>query len=323
MPFMALTRIPRLLKTAFDCWLDAKAPRLGAALAFYAVVSLAPLLVFALFAAALVYGPDAATGKLASELEGTLGRAMADALQEMIRNSHQPGQGLAQTILGVAMVLFGASGVFVGLQDAMNTIWQVAPRPGRALLGMIRDRALSFTMVIGVCFVLLVSLVLTSVLAILVELYPSYLPGGAFLWQGLNYAVSFIVVTVLFALILKVLPDAVIRWPDVWIGAVTTALLFTLGKYVLGIYFTHASVATGYGAAGSLLIALLWVYYVAQVFLFGAAFTRTYALQFGSGVRPTANAVVLSPADRAREGIATGADIEGAAASKVADERGL
>jgi membrane protein len=307
---MDLKTIPNLIKDAFNAWLEAKAPRLGAALAFYTVVSLAPLLVFVLWAAALVFGPDAAAGKLAGELEGTVGRPMADALQEMIRNARQPWQGITQTVLGVVMVLFGASGVFVELQDSMNTIWQVTPRPGRGIWGIVQDRFLSFTMVVGVCFLLLASLMVTAALALLERLWdPSLLPGGIWVWRGVNEGVSFVVVTVLFALILKVLPDAVVRWRDVWIGAAVTALLFTLGKYALGVYLVRGNVTTGYGAAGSLLVVLLWVYYAAQILLFGATLTRAWTLCCGGGVQPTPNAIALSAQDRARQGIPTDADV--------------
>jgi membrane protein len=311
---MNLKQFRSLLKDAFNGWLHAKAPRLGAALAFYAVLSLAPMLVFILWAVALVFGPQAAAGRLSGELAGTVGQPMADALQEMISNANRPWGGTWHTILGVVMLFFGASGVFAELQDAMNTIWQVTPRPGRWLMTILRDRFLSFVMVMGCCFLLLLSLAATAALAFLEGMWgPSWLPGGSLLWHLLNLGVSFVVVTVLFAIVLKVLPDAKVRWRDVWLGAVVTALLFTLGKYVLGLYLTHGNVTTGYGAAGSLLVVLLWVYYASQILLFGAALTRAWARCYGGGVEPTRNAVSLSPEDRARQGIPTDAEVQAAA----------
>jgi membrane protein len=312
---MNLKRFGSLLKDAFNAWLDAKAPRLGAALAFYAVVSMAPLLVFILWAAALVFGPDAAAGRLAGQVEGVVGQPMADALQEMIRNASRPWHGTWHTILGAAMLLFGASGVFAELQDAMNTIWQVTPRPGRWWMTILRDRFLSFLMVMGVCILLLLSLVATAALAFLERRWtPAQLPGGPWLWPGLNLGVSFVIVTLLFALILKVLPDATVRWRDVWLGAAVTALLFTLGKYVLGLYLARGDVTSGYGAAGSLLVVLLWVYYASQILLFGAALTRAWAVCCGGGIQPTRNAVPLTAEDRARQGIPTDAEVQAAAA---------
>lgn len=282
------------------------------------MVSLAPLLVFVLTAASLVFGSDAAAGKLSGHVEGTVGRPMANALQEMInRNAHQPWQGVTQSLLGIVMVLSGASGVFLELQDALNTIWQVAPRTGRGLMGMIRYRFLSFAMVVGVCSLLLVSLIITAGLAIIESWWtPDFLPGGADLWQGVNMAVSFVVITLLFALVLKILPDAKVRWRDVWVGAAVTSLLFTLGKYGLSIYLA-GGVTSGYGAAGSLLVVLLWVYYAAQILLFGATFTRAWALRVGGGVEAKPRAVALTAEDRARQGIPTDADVQAASGTEL------
>jgi membrane protein len=319
---MNLKDFRSLLNDAFNGWLDAKAPRLGAALAFYAVVSLAPLLVFILWGVALVFGPDAAAGRLAGQIEGVVGQPMADALQEMIRDANRPWHGTWHTVLGVAMLLFGASGVFAELQDAMNTIWQVTPRPGRWLRTILRDRFLSFLMVMGVCILLLLSLVATAALAFLERTWgPTQLPGGARFWHVLNLGVSFVVVTVLFALILKILPDATVRWRDVWLGAMTTALLFTLGKYVLGVYLARGDVTSGYGAAGSLLVVLLWVYYASQILLFGAALTRAWAVCCGGGIHPTRNAVPLTTEDRVRQGIPTDAEVQAAARAAGEEER--
>jgi membrane protein len=318
---MDLKSYRTLFPDAFNSWIDAKAPRLGAALAFYAVLSLAPLLVFILWVVALLYGPDAAAGRLAGQLAGTVGQPMADALQEMIRNASRPWHGIWHTIFGVVMLFLGASGVFAELQDAMNTIWQVTARPGRWLLIILRDRALSFFIVMGICILLIASLVATAGLAFLERMWPSMLPGGPWLWHTFNLGTSFVVVTALFALVFKVLPDATVRWRDVWLGAVVTALLFTLGKYVLALYLQYGNVTTGYGAAGSLLVVLLWVYYASLIFLFGAALTRAWAKCCGSGIQPTQNAVALTAEDRARQGIPTDAEVQAAARGALGDRQ--
>jgi membrane protein len=311
----ALASAGRVLRDAATQWMDAKAQRMGAALSFYAVISLAPLLVLVVAVAGFFLGPEAAGGQLALQIQGTVGRPVANALQGMIQAAQSPRSN-AHTIIGLVVLLFGASGVFAELQDSMNTIWQVTPKPGRALLTILRDRFLSFAMIMSVCFLLLASLVVTAALAALARWWtPSSLPGGAWLWQGLNFAVSFLVITLLFALILKVLPDARVLWKDVWVGAAVTALLFTLGKLLLALYLARSSVTSGYGAAGSLVVVLLWIYYAAQIVLFGAAFTHAYALRFSGGIQPAPNAVRLTPADRALQGIPTSSDIQAAEAA--------
>jgi membrane protein len=291
-----------LLGETYQQWTEAKAPRLGAALAFYTVISLAPLMIFLLALAGRIYGPQAAAGELVEEIRGTVGEPVAKVVQDMVRNADQPGSGVLATILAVVVLLFGASGVFVGLQDALNTIWRVAPKPDRWLLGMIRDRFFSIVLVLGTGFLLLVSLVLTSVIDVLGHLWvpPSQLGGWP--WVVLNAAVSFAVITLLFALIFKYLPDAKVRWSDVWVGAIGTALLFNVGKHLLSLYLTYAGGASAYGAAGSLVVLLLWVYYSSQILLFGATFTRVYAQKYGEGIKPTENAMLLGPTEMAREG---------------------
>ncbi len=292
-----------LLRDTYTHWDEAKAQRMGAALACYAVISLAPLLVLVLAGAGLLFGPQAAAGEVVGEIEGTVGRPVAEALQGMIKEAQRPWSCTLATVLGLAVLLFGASGVFIELQDSMNTIWGVAPKPGRGAMGLVRDRFLSFTLILGTCFLLLVSLVVTATLAAVSRIWaPSSMPGGAWLWQALNAAVAFAVITLLFALIFKVLPDAKVRWKDTWIGAASTALLFTLGKYLLGLYLVHGGVTSGYGAAGSLVVVLLWVFYSSQILLFGATFTRAYADRYGGGVVPADNALPLSAEDRARQG---------------------
>jgi membrane protein len=295
-----------VFRDAFRHWQEAKAPRLGAAIAFYAVISLAPLLVLLLALVELVFGSQAAAGQLVKEIQGTVGRPVAEAIQGMLQNTHESGSLTTHTIVGVIVLIFGASGVFVELQDSLNTIWQVTPRPNRVILGVIRERFLSFVLLMCVGFLLLVSLAVTACLAALSRIWsPEAIPGGAWVWQRLNFAVSFVAVSILFALILKVLPDAEIRWRDVWLGAVLTSLLFSVGKFALVLYLEHGNVTTGYGAAGSLVVVLLQVYYSSQIFLFGATWTRAWSDRFGRGAIPAANAASLSACDRAEQGTPT------------------
>jgi membrane protein len=297
-----------LLKETVAEWSADKVPRLGAALAYYTVFSLGPLLVIVLAVAGVVFGEEAAGKEVIAEISDTFGEPVGHAADDILKQAANPlGCGLA-ALFGIVMLLFGASGIFSQLQDALNTIWKVEPKPGRGILGIVRDRSLSFLMVLGSCFLLLVSLILTAVLSALSKWWtPDTMPGGIYYGQVLNNLVSFGVITLLFAMIYKFLPDAQIHWSDVWIGAAATALLFTGGKHLLGIYLGQSGVTSAYGAAGSLVLILLWVYYSSQILLFGAEFTRVYAIHQGSGVKPTANAVLVSPEARTRQGMAPAA----------------
>ncbi len=300
---MKLKDVYGLLKGTYDHWSDANTSEMGAALAYYTAFAVSPLVLIALTVATWIMGgPDAAKERVSTEVARTAGQPIADALQGFFNNPPDLGSGVLATTLAVVVLLFGASGVFGQLQLSLNTLWGVKPKPGRGIKGMLADRFLSFSMVFGTAFLLLVSLVISTALSALGGmLHPA--PGFfAVLWQGLNLLVSFAVVAVLFALIFKVLPDATIAWRDVWVGAVVTAVLFTVGKYLLGLYLGRASVTSGFGAAGSLVVILLWVYYSSQILLFGAALTRVYSDRFGSHVRPAANAEPIAPAEQAKQG---------------------
>ena len=284
-----------LLKaTAFE-WLDDQAPTLGAALAYYTVFSLAPLLMISIALAGLVFGAEAAQGQIFDQLRGLLGDASGKAMQEIVQSaSAEPKTGVVATVIGFVTLLFGASGVFGQLQASLNIIWGVQPKPGRGILGIIRDRSLSFGFILVVGFLLLVSLLLTAGIAFVGKQFGAMVPGMEALIQILNSILSLAVITLLFGMMFKILPDANIAWRDVWIGAFITALLFTLGKFALGFYLGRSGVASSYGAAGSLIVLLLWVYYSSQVVFFGAEFTQVYANRFGSHVTPSSNAIALS-----------------------------
>jgi membrane protein len=281
-----------LLKQTASEWMEDDAPTLGAALAYYTVFSLAPLMTIAIAMAGLFFGKEAAQGQIFDELRVLFGEEGGKAVEEVVQSANaQPAAGVVATIISVIILLFGASGVFGQLQASLNTIWGVKPKPGRGVLGIIRDRLLSFGFTLVVGFLLLVSLLLTAGIALVADWVGGLMPGSEAVAQILNVVFSLVMITLLFATIYKFLPDAKIAWRDVWIGAFLTALLFTIGKFALGIYLGKSGVASSYGAAGSLIVLLLWVYYSSQILFFGAEFTQVYANRFGSRVAPADNAV--------------------------------
>ena len=292
-----------LIKEAASDWSRDRAPRLGAALAYYTVFSLVPFLVVVIAVIGLVFGEEAAQSAILSQIAELVGEQTAAAIKDMIQRADQPSTGLFATGLAVATLLLGASGVFGQLQDALNTVWGVEPKEGRGVWGFIKDRFLSFVAVLGTGFLLLVSLILSSALAAFGKWFGELLPLPETVLQFMNFAMSFVIITGLFALIFKILPDAKVAWRDVWIGAVLTSALFTIGKFALGLYLGKSNVASAYGAAGSLVLVLLWVYYSAQILLYGAEFTQVYANRIGDRIVPAPDARVTDPrkadADRA------------------------
>jgi membrane protein len=292
----------QLLKTAAADWSHDRAPRLGAALAYYTVFSLVPFLVIVIALIGLVFGEEAAQSAILHQIAALVGDQSAAAIKDMIQRADQPSTGLFATAIAVGTLLLGASGVFGQLQDALNTVWGVEPKEGRGVWGFIKDRFLSFVAVLGTGFLLLVSLILSSALAALGKWFSGLLPIPEAVLQVLNFLVSFVVITGLFALIFKLLPDAKVAWRDVWIGAALTAALFTIGKFTLGVYLGKSNVASGYGAAGSLVLVLLWVYYSAQIVLYGAEFTQAYANLAGERIVPAPDAKVTDPHKAAAEG---------------------
>jgi membrane protein len=289
---MSLKEAISILKQTFSDWMEDQAPTLGAALAYYTVFSLAPLLIISISIAGLVFGKEAAQGQIFDQLRGLLGDESGRAMQVMVRSAAaEPATGLLATLIGFATLLFGASGVFGQLQTSLNAIWGVQPKAGRGILGIIQDRILSFGFILVVGFLLLVSLFLTAAIAFIGHRFGDMIPGMEAFAQILNSVFSLAVITLLFAMMFKFLPDAKIAWRDVWIGALITAALFTVGKFALGFYLGRSGVASSYGAAGSLIVLLLWVYYSSQIVFFGAEFTQVYANRFGSHVVPSSNAV--------------------------------
>ncbi len=282
-----------LLKQVGSEWSKDNAGRLAAALALYTLLSIAPLLVIAVAVAGMAFGEEAARGQISQEISGLVGPQAGQAIEGLVARADAPTAGIWSSIAGVVVLLFGASGVFGELQTALNTIWDVKPKPGRGLRGMLRDRFLSFAMVMGVAFLLLVSLVLSAALVAMTQMF-QHLVDLPWLWQGLNLLVGFAVTSALFALTFKIVPDVKVPWRDVWIGGMATALAFSLGRIALSWYVGRAATVSPFGAAGSLVALIIWVYYSAQILFFGAEFTQVYAMRRGSRVEPTPNAV---PAD--------------------------
>jgi membrane protein len=284
-----------LFKQTFSEWLEDKAPQLGAALAYYTVFSLAPLILVLLAIIGWIFqnDPAGAWKKVTEQMSYFLDKSAVDVVQNIAQQAAQPTKGLLATMIGILLALFGASGVFGQLQDALNTIWGVKAKPGAGILGFLRLRFLSFAMVGGVCFLLLVSLTLQSVLKGFSHYVQAVLPGGIVIAMAVYWIFDLAVVILLFAIIFKFLPDAKIQWRDVWIGAIMTAIFFAIGKWALGLYLGSGSAASAYGAASSLITLLLWVYYSSQILLFGAEFTQVYACQAGRGVEPDEHAIRL------------------------------
>lgn len=276
------------------------APRLGAALAYYATFSLAPLLIIAIAISGLVFGRQAATGQIVGQIQGLVGPTTARAIQAMIEKSSQPATSIIASLIGLVALLFGASGVFGELRQSLNEIWDIEPKPDRGLWAAVKDKFFSFSMVLGTGFLLLISLVISAALAAVSTAVLGLMPGWQAVAQIINFVISFAVITVLFALIFKYVPDAKIAWADVWLGAAVTALLFTIGKALIGFYIGYSSLSSTYGAAASLAVILLWVYYSAQILFFGAEFTQVYANTFGSRIRSESTGKLTEPSSMGR-----------------------
>lgn len=296
---MKLKLLWQLLKATVMQWIEDQPFQLAAALSYYTLFSLAPLLVIVIAIAGFAFGQEAAQNRIVETLQGLLGRESAQAIQEMVHNaSNKPKTGIFSTVLGVVFLLFGAGGVVGQLQTSLNTVWGVTPKAGQGVWGFVRQRFISFAMVLGIGFLLLVSLAVSALMTGFTQVLGNVLGATAVLVHALDLIISFGFVTALFAMIYKYLPDVRIEWRDVWVGAALTSLLFTIGKFLIGLYLGTSGVTSTYGAAGSLISVLLWVYYSSLIFFLGAEFTQVYAREYGSGVVPAENA---EPISRARE----------------------
>ena len=272
-----------LIKQTVAAWIDDYAPSMGAALSYYTVFSLAPMLLIVISVAGLVFGDEAARGEIFGQLRGLMGVDAAKTIEDLLTSVSEPKEGVAATTIGIVLLLIGATSVFGELQDALDRIWR-APARDRSggLLGLVRARLLSFGMILGVAFLLIVSLVLSAVVAALGRWWSGAFGGWEVLAQSVNIVLGFLVTTGGFAMIYKLMPRVKVQWRDVWLGATVTALLFTIGRVLIGVYIGKSGIASGFGAAASLIVILIWVYYSAQIFLLGAEFTWIYARTFGS-----------------------------------------
>lgn len=276
----------KMFMEVYHDWSDDKASRLAAALAFYTILSLAPILVIVIAIAGFAFGELAVREEIVYTMQSLVGRDGASAIEMVMENAVMPGHSTIAETSGLIVLIFGAAEVFIQLKDSLNDIWDVKSRADRGILGAVREYFFSLSMVVGIGFLLLVSLVVSAALSAFGTFIDSHLPDNEILLGAVNFIVSFVVITFLFALIYKVVPDARIAWNDVWIGAGVTALLFMAGKFLIGLYIIYSAEGSAYGAAGSMVVLMIWVYYSAQIFLMGAEFTKVYAERFGSRIKP-------------------------------------
>ncbi|HWN17594.1 MAG TPA: YihY/virulence factor BrkB family protein [Gemmatimonadales bacterium] len=285
---MTLRGLWAVLKRAVAGWWNDNVPHLGAALSYYTLFSLAPILVVAMAIAGLVFGAEAVRGEIVGQIDELVGHDGAVAVQAMLEGAAKPSSSVPATIIGIITFFLGATGAFLELQTALNAIWRVKPKASSSFLqSLVIDRLISFGLVVGVGFLMLTSLLVSAGLAALHTYMGETFPGGAVLWEAVNVIVSLGVISILFATVFKVLPDVELAWSDVWVGGLVTAGLFTVGKLLIGLYLGTSALASSYGAAGSVIVLLVWVYYSAQIVLLGAEFTREYVKEFGRRPPPS------------------------------------
>ncbi|WP_337296113.1 YihY/virulence factor BrkB family protein [Variovorax sp. CCNWLW225] len=311
-----LKHLPRLFKEAAMAWIDDFAPSMGAAISYYTMFSLAPLLVIVIAVAGALFGTEAVQGQIAAQLSGLIGQEGAQAVQALVKSANEPSRGLIAGAISVVVLIVGATTVFAELQSALDRIWHVPERAKPSgVWGILRARVLSFGLILGLAFLLMVSLVVSAVLAAVDNWSSGLFPGWELLLQVANALVTLGILTLLFAMIFKLMPSTPIAWPDVWIGAAVTAVLFEVGKVLIGLYLGKSSVSESFAAAGSLVVLLAWVYYAAQIFLLGAEFTKVYANAQGSVAASRAQAATEAAAEQARMGT------DGAAARQPGTEK--
>jgi membrane protein len=284
-----------LLRDSAIAWDDDNIGQQGAALAYFTVFSLSPLLILVIVLSSFGFGEEAASGHLVSQVRGLIGTEGAQFVQSLITNAFKSDSSVLAAVFGVVMLLLGASAVFIQLRDSLNAIWRVQQKPVGTIRAFFRARLLAFAMILGVGFLLLVSLVFSAVLAAMSDYVGTVFAILAGIVPILDFTVSFVGITVMFALLFKFVPAAVLAWKDVWVGAAVTSLLFSLGKLAIGLYLGNGAIGSTFGAASSLVIVMLWAFYSSQIVLFGAEFTRLYAMRFGSDILPSAHAVRIAP----------------------------
>jgi membrane protein len=300
---MYLKLVWSVLADTLSKWNEHKAIRLGAALAYFGIFAIAPVLIIAIAIAGLVYGRAATEGNIVRSISGVVGGSTAQFTQDLVESVSHPGAGVIAVVVGVAGIFLGSAGFFFQLRDALNTVWEVAPKPGYRLVDMIWDNALSFAMVLGFGVLMLASLLLTAGVNAVGSLLGSAVPGGETVWEMADFCLSFGLVALLFACIFKFLPDVRIPWRDVWPGAILTALLFAVAQVALGLIIRLVNPGLAFGAAGALVVILVWVNLVSLILLFGAEFIRVYSMRFGSRAEPKAYAGELTPEAIAAQGM--------------------
>lgn len=305
-PSRPLRDLPRVLRGAFFEWNEDKVPRMAAAIAFYAVFSLTPIVVIAFKIAERSFGTEVALREILSQAAFLIGQDGAAAIETLITNAQPRAATPLATGLGIAAMIFAATGVFTELKDSLNTIWEVQPKPGLGIVQMIVDRFFGFAMVLVIWFLMLISFVTSALMTSMVRVASAYVIGIQFMESALSLAL----ITLLFALIYRILPDVRVAWRDVWLGAFVTAGLFVIGKSLFGLYLGHSSLGSSYGAAGSLVIVILWVYYSCLILLFGAEMTQVQARLHHAPLEPTAKAVHVTEHARVQQGIPRTADVE-------------
>ncbi len=303
---MQLPDIFPLLKDTVAAFGETKCARLAAALSYYTIFSIAPILIVVISIAALFFNASQARSEIVGQIGQVVGSTGAEAIGEILTNANKGGRGgnIVATIIGFATILVGATGLFAALQDSLNTIWGVEPKPDAGILVMIKARLLSFVMVLGIGFLLIVSLVASVAVKAASDWLGAVLGGAEWIAPVLNVLLFFVLITAFFAMMFKILPDAQIQWRDVWVGAALTSILFSVGKFVLSWYLARPGTASAYGSAGALVVLLLWINYASQILFFGAEFTKVYANKFGSKIEPEDHAREILPAERAAQGIA-------------------
>jgi membrane protein len=305
-----LSNLPNLLKLAYQGWKEDRASRLAAALAYYTIFSLAPLLVIIIAITGLIWEADVVRTQLLNQIQGLVGVEGANFVADLISGTGSPTEDIVATIIGVITLLFGTLGVFNELHNSLNIIWEVEEEKPKGFLQTVKkviiDRLLSFTMILGIGFLLLVSLVISAGLSATQETIGNAIPVSELILQIVNTVISIGVITVLFALMYKFLPDAEIAWRDVWVGAFITSVFFSLGKTAIGLYLGNSGVASSFGAAGSLVLLLLWIYYSAQILFFGAEFTQVYANKYGSKIIPEGEEKTAHPESKGTKDLRRG-----------------
>ena len=319
---MQLKDLFSLLKDTYTSFGETKCARLAAALSYYTIFSIAPILIVVISLAALFFNASDARTEIIAQITQVVGSTGAEAIGEILTNANKGGKGgnIVATVIGFATILLGATGLFAALQDSLNTIWGVEPKPDAGILVMIKTRLLSFVMVLGIGFLLIVSLVASVAVKAASDWLGTVLGGAEWVAPVLNVVLFFVLLTLFFALMFKILPDAQIQWRDVWVGAALTSVLFSVGKFALSWYLARPGTASAYGSAGALVVLLLWINYASQILFFGAEFTKVYANRFGSHIEPEAHAQEILPAQRAAQGIEPQPTHKGASA-KSGDAR--